>query len=50
MQVQIHWFPMSNCRNKKPRNELSSKQTEMNIPSSIAQMVTECGKSHRVAI
>ena len=35
MQVQIHRFPLSNCCNKK---QSSSKQTEMNILSSINQM------------
>ena len=38
MQVQIDRFPLSNCCNKKPRRKSSSKQTEMNILSSINQM------------
>ena len=38
MQVQIHRFPLSNCCNKKHRRKSSSKQTEMNILSSINQM------------
>ena len=50
MQVQIHRFPMSICCNKKPRRKSSCKQTEINIFSSINQMVFQLGgKSHRVA-
>ena len=41
MRVQIRRFPLSNCSNKKPQRKLSSKQTEINIPSSINQMVIQ---------
>ena len=51
MRVQIHRFPMSNYCNKKSRIATSTKQIEINIPSSINQMVLpQGGKSHLVAV
>ena len=51
MQVRIHQSLKSNSCKKKPRIKSPSNQTEINIPSSINQMLIQWGgKSHQVAV
>ena len=50
MRVQIHKFPMSNCRNKNLEINRQAK-TNRNYPSVINKMVIQYGaKSRRVAV